>query len=179
MVEKKKRVLYISIDCEVDGPAPPALGSMFWFGAVVVEPGLKNTFDGKLRPISPYFEPARLAVSKLTRDETLLFPEPEIVMPLFAKWVHSVSVNRRPELISDNNGFDWGMMNYYLWKYAGENPLGHTSQNINSLYKGHQHNIYSSFKHLVKTPHDHNPVHDAIGHAEAFLAFASELKIQI
>ena len=173
----KKKVLYISIDCEVDGPAPPAVGSMFWFGAVVVEPGLKRTFNGPLHPISNYYEAERLAISGLIREQTLLFPQPEIVMPLFAKWVRAVGIGRRPELISDNNGFDWGLMNYYLWKYASENPLGHTSQNINSLYKGLKRDVRSSFRHLVVTPHDHNPVNDAIGHAEAFMAFAPELGI--
>lgn len=179
MAEKKKPVVYISIDCEVDGPAPPARGSMFWFGAVLVDRELKTTFNGQLHPISDYYEPARLAISGLTREQTLLFPKPEIIMPLFARFVYEVSSDRRPVLISDNNGFDAGLMNYYLWTYAGENPLGHTSRNINDLYKGLQRDTYASFKHLVKTPHDHNPVNDAIGHAEAFQAFAPELKIKI
>ncbi len=180
MVEKKKKVLYISVDCEVDGPAPGIRnrGSMFWFGAVVVEPGLKNTFDGKIRPISKYFEEERLAISGVTRAETMRFPKPHIVMPLFVKWILAAAGDRRPVLISDNNGFDFGVMNNYLWRYTGGNPFGHTSRNLNDLYKGHQHNIYSSFKHLVVTPHNHLPVDDATGHAEAFMAFAPELKIK-
>lgn len=179
MVVKKEEIVFISADCEIDEVAPPFRGSMFWFGAVLVAPGLKTTFSGQMCPISEHYDPARLAISRLTRAETLLFPKPEIVMPIFAKWIHSVSSGRRPVLISDNNGFDAGLMNYYLWKYAGENPFGHTSRNINDLYKGLKGDIHASFKHLIITPHNHDPVQDATGNAEAFMAFAPELGIKI
>ena len=179
MKKEKQEVVYISVDCEVDGPAPPSRGSMFWFGAVLVDPELKTIFNGQLHPISDYYEEKRLAISRVTRAETLCFPAPEIVMPDFVSWVKQVSGNSRPVLISDNNGFDAGLMNYYCWTYADENPLGHTSRNINDLYKGLEGNTYSSFKHLITTPHDHNPVNDALGHAEAFLLMAPRLRIKI
>lgn len=178
-MEENKGVVYISVDCEVDGPAPPALGSMFWFGAVLVDRALQTTFNGQLRPISDYYEPARLAFSGVTREQTILFPQPEAVMPRFVVWLRQVCGNKQPVLISDNNGFDAGLMNYYLWKYTGENPFGHTSRNINDLFKGLEGNIRSSFRHLVKTPHTHEPVDDAIGHAEAFLHFAPRLQIKL
>jgi Exonuclease len=178
MAQKKQRTYY-SVDCEVDGPAAPYLGSLFWFGAVRVDQDLKTTFSGQLAPVSDYYEDERLLISGLTRADTLLFPKPEIVMPQFAKWVLETCNGNQPELVSDNNGFDFGLMNHYLWQYAHGNPFGHTSRNINDLYKGLEGNIRSSFKHLVQTPHTHNPVDDAVGHAEAFLAIAPRLKIKI
>lgn len=178
MAQKKKRIYY-SVDCEVDGPAPPLKGSMFWFGAVRVDHKLATTFSGQMSPVSDYYEDARLQISGLTRADTLLFPKPEVVMPQFVKWVLETCDGQQPILISDNNGFDFGPMNIYLWQYTNSNPFGHTSRNINDLYKGLEGNIRSSFEHLVQTPHTHNPVDDAIGHAEAFLAMALRLKIKI
>ncbi|MBY0538259.1 exonuclease [Patescibacteria group bacterium] len=178
MTHRKKRTYY-SVDCEVDGPAAPLRGSMFWFGAVRIDHKLRTTFDGELSPVSDYYEEARLKISGLTRADTLLFPKPEIVMPQFAQWVLNTCDGNQPELVSDNNGFDFGLINLYLWQYASHNPFGHTSRNINDLYKGLEGDIRSSFKHLVKTPHTHNPVDDAVGHAEAFLAIAPRLKIKI
>jgi hypothetical protein len=152
---------------------------MFWFGAVRIDHKLSTTFSGQMSPVSDYYEEVRLNISGLTRAETLLFPKPEIVMPLFVKWVLETCDGNQPEFVSDNNGFDFGLMNYYLWKYTNSNPFGHKSRNINDLYKGLEGDIGSSFKHLVKTPHTHVPVDDAIGHAEAFIAMAPRLKIII
>ncbi len=37
-------IKYIVVDVEADGPIPGDY-SMIWFGAVIVEPGLKRTFE--------------------------------------------------------------------------------------------------------------------------------------
>ena len=177
MVSKPK--VYISIDCEVDGPAPPFKGSMFWFGAVLIDTKLDTTFSGQMSPVSSYYEVKRLKISELTRAETRTFRKPEIVMPLFVEWVHKVSAGKEPRFISDNTGFDFGLMNYYLWKYTNNNPFGHSSLNIKQLYCGLEGDIRSSFKHLVITPHTHNPVDDAKGNAQAFIAMTPRLKIVI
>ena len=178
-MEQKKKRTYYSVDCEVDEAAPPIKGSLFWFGAVRIDHHLQTTFSGQMCPVSEHYDEKRLQISGLTRATTLLFPKPEIVMPLFVQWVLDTCDGGQPEFVSDNNGFDFGLMNNYLWQYTNSNPFGHTSRNINDLYKGLEGNIRSSFKHLVKTPHTHDPVDDAIGHAEAFLAIAPRLKIVI
>lgn len=67
---------YIMVDIEADGRIPGDF-SMICFGAVVVEPGLQRTLYGELRPISEKFIPEALAVSGFTREQTLVFPEPE------------------------------------------------------------------------------------------------------
>ncbi|TWT61523.1 hypothetical protein Pan54_22590 [Rubinisphaera italica] len=58
------------VDIESDGPIPGDY-SMVCFGAVIVEPELKRTFYGKLKPISEQFNPDALAVSGFTREECL------------------------------------------------------------------------------------------------------------
>ena len=179
MMKDTKGLAYFSGDCEVDEAAPPFKGSMFWFGAVRIEPSLHRSFSGQMHPISKHYDEKRLQMSGLTRADTLKFPKPEIVMPLFVSWVLTNSDGKKPRYVSDNPGFDFGLMNYYLWRYAGCNPFEHSSHSIKDLYRGLEGTMQSSFKHLVITPHTHNPVDDAKGNAEAFIAMAPRLKIRI
>jgi len=66
---------YFMVDVEADGPCPGRY-SMVSFGAILVKPGLDVTFHGRLKPVSESFDAAALAVSGVTRAETLAFPEP-------------------------------------------------------------------------------------------------------
>ncbi len=158
---------YFVVDVEADGPVPH-LYSMVSFGVVVLEKGLNRRFYGKIRPISDNWVPAALAVSGHTREETLSFPDPTVVIPEFDTWVkEQLPKGVRARFISDNNGFDFGFMNYYLWRFTGGNVFGHSSSNIADLYRGMSRNVRSSFKKLRRTVHDHNPVNDAVGNAEA------------
>jgi len=162
---------WIMVDVEADGPVPGKY-SMISFGAVVVRPGLHDTFYGQCRPISDEWVPEALAVSGHTRETTLEFRHPNIVLRQFVNWVAEMS-RGRPMLISDNNGFDAMFMTWYLHQYIGSSPFGHSSTNLGSLYKGLQKTMFANFKHLRKTKHTHHPVDDAIGNAEALL----ELKV--
>lgn len=158
----------ISVDIEADGPIPSDY-SMICFGAVIVDEGLDKTFYGELKPISDIWVPDALKVSGFTREQTLAFNDPKQVMQDFKTWIETNSKGR-PMFYSDNNGFDWQFINWYFIHYLGSNPFGHSSSNINSLYKGMQKDVRQNFKHLRKTKHTHNPVDDAKGNAEALLA---------
>lgn len=158
---------YVMVDVEADGPIPGDY-SMVCFGAVLVEKGLGNTFYGQLKPISDTWVPTALAVSGFTREETLGFDDPEAVMENFGLWLKE-SVKGRPMLVSDNNGFDWQFINWYFWHFTGGNPVGHSSTNLGSLYKGLVGDTFLTFEHLRKTAHTHHPVDDARGNAEALL----------
>ena len=82
-------------------------------------------------------------------------------------------------LFSDNNGFDWQFIAWYFHHFLGTNPFGHSSVNLGSLYKGMVRDTFQNFKHLCKTPHTHNPVDDAMGNAEAFLAMIAQYEIKV
>ena len=166
---------YVMVDIEADGPIPGDY-SMIALGAVVVEPALDRVFSGRLRPISDRFVPDALAVSKVTREETLAFEEPKPVMERFAAWVRQL---RRPMFISDNNGFDWQFINWYFHHFLGKNQFGHSSTNLGSLYKGVVRDMFVNFKHLRKTKHTHHPVDDARGNAEALLEIKDEYGLKI
>ena len=169
----------IIVDVEADGPVP-GLYSMVSIGAVLLDENLDKTFYGQLKPLPDAdWIPEALAISGHSREETMTFRDPIYVMQEFASWIEKNS-RGRPIFWADNNGFDFAMVNYYFWAFYGSNPFGWSSQNINSLYKGIQNDMYTSFKHLRKTKHTHHPVDDAKGNAEAMLAMrANGLKIKI
>ena len=73
---------YIMIDIESDGPIP-AEYSMICFGAVIVDELLDKTFYGKLKPVSDQWIPDALKVSGFSREETLQFDDPQVVMEKF------------------------------------------------------------------------------------------------
>lgn len=168
---------YIMVDIEADGPIPGDY-SMIALGAIVVEPSLERTFYGQIAPISESWVAEALAVSGFSREQTLAFDDPAEVMQRFAGWIAEVTVGR-PMFISDNNGFDWQFVNWYFHHFAGDNPFGHSSTNLGSLYKGMMKDMFTSFKHLRTTKHTHHPVDDARGNAEALLRMKAELGLKI
>jgi len=170
-------VSYFMVDVEADGPIPGPY-SMVALGAIVVEPGLERTFYGRLRPISDEFIPSALAVSGFSRADTLAFPDPGDVMRKLAHWI-AENTTGRPMFISDNNGFDWQFVNWYFHRFLGENPFGHSSTNLGSLYKGLVKDFKQNFKHLRRSRHTHHPVDDARGNAEALLHMRDVLGLKI
>lgn len=168
---------YIMVDVEADGPIPGDY-SMVCFGAIVVEPALDRTFYGRLKPISEQWVPEALQVSGFTREETLDFDDPKEVMQQFAAWIAEVA-RGQPMFISDNNGFDWQFINWYFHHFLGNNPFGHSSTNLGSLYKGVVRDMFTNFKRLRKTKHTHHPVDDARGNAEALLRIKEEYGLKI
>ncbi len=160
---------YISVDCESDGSII-GVNSMVCFGAVIVEPTLSKTFYGQVRPISKQFVPEALAISGFSREEHEKFEDPFDVMPRFAKWLKEAS-NGKPILVSDNNGYDASWIQYYMQVYnAGHNPFGWSSRRIGDLYCGLVKDSRAQWKHLRgKYPHNHHPVSDSLGNANALL----------
>jgi hypothetical protein len=150
---------------------------MVSLGAVVVEPGLERRFRAFLRPISENFVPEALAVGGYSRGQTLGFAEPAVAMRDFAEWVKTHG-GTRPVFISDNNGFDWMFVAWYFHHFLGANPFGHSSANLGSLYKGLVKDCRKNFKHLRCTVHNHDPLDDAVGNAEAMLHLRDKMGLE-
>jgi len=162
---------YIVVDVEADGEIPSKY-SMVCFGAVVVEPTLSKTFYGQVKPISGLWVPEALAVSGISREKHETFAEPKVIMQAFASWIEINSVGK-PIFISDNPAFDWQYINFYFHYFLGKNPFGFSARRIGDLYCGMKMDarLNSEWKKLLRrTSHDHNPVNDAKGNAEALLA---------
>ena len=163
---------YIVVDIESDGEIP-FKNSMVCFGAVIVEPTLSKTFYGKTKPISENWKPEALAISGFSREQHLKFDDPKQVMENFAKWIEENSIGK-PTFISDNLAFDWQWINWYFHYYIGRNPFGFSGRRIGDLYCGMKMDcgLNSEWKNLYrKTTHDHNPVNEAKGNAEALIQF--------
>jgi len=168
---------YFVVDAESDGPIPGEY-SMVCFGAVKVDSKLDKTFYAQTKPISKLWSPDALAISGFSRLEHEKFPEPIIAMNDFAKWIKETSIGS-PIFISDNNGYDFAFTSYYFHKFYGSNPFGWSSRRIGDLYCGAEHDLYYRWKKFRKTSHDHNPLNDCIGNAEALLYFFEKYNIKL
>lgn len=156
----------IVVDVESDGPIPHKY-SMVCFGAVIVDEELDKTFYGETRPVSPNWLPEALAISGFTREQHNGFDDPKDVFEDFAEWIAKDSHNGRPTLISDNPAYDFAWINYYFHYYLGKNPFGFSARRIGDLYSGMKLDGRANWRHLRRTKHDHKPVNDAKGNAEA------------
>ena len=161
---------YFVVDVEADGPSPNT-GSMVCFGIVkVADPTV--TFYGETAPVHDFHVPEALAVSGFTREEHEKFDSPEIAMFRCIKWLEENSEGS-PVFISDNPAFDWQWMNDYFHRFCGKNPFGFSARRIGDLYCGmvkHAGKNRDWKRKFRKTAHDHNPVNDAKGNAEALIA---------
>lgn len=170
---------YFVVDIEADGPIPGDY-SMIELGAVILTPNLEKTFKTTLRPISDKWVPEALGVSGYSREETLGFRDPTEALLEFEAWVSAhTPKGSRPFFLSDNNGFDWMFVCWYFHHFLGRNVFGHSSQNINSLYKGLTRNLFTNIKGLRKTKHTHDPVDDARGNAEAMLHMIQQKGLKV
>lgn len=160
------------VDVEADGPCP-GLYSMIEVAAINCDDPT-DYFTARFHPISgaDWQKEALNSIGR-TYEETLEYAPAHKGMDDFLKWVKKF---KHPMLISDNNGFDWQFVNYYFWRFCGENPFGHSSTNLNSLYKGYVKNTRKNCKHLRKTKHTHNAIDDAMGNVEAFNTFRKNVE---
>ena len=167
------------VDIEADGPAP-GLFSMVSLGCVRVDRALATTFKTTFAPISDRWVPEALEISQISREEHLAYPDPAIGMTAFRAFLTDSSKGR-PIFVSDNPAFDWSFTNYYFHAYGGDNPFGFSARRIGDFYAGLKRDFgaASQWKHLRRTVHTHDPVDDAIGNAEALIAFADEFGVKL
>ena len=150
----------VFVDCEARGTSP-VNGVLTEFGAVHYL--TRQSFHGRLFESVP--DPANPAVPLVLSRITIDLE----VAGAFGTWLMSVAAGR-PVLVSDNPAFDF-MWIAGMFDAAGlPNPFGHSGRRISDFWAGLQGNWSDSqsWKQWRITPHDHNPVHDALGNAEAF-----------
>jgi hypothetical protein len=154
---------YVVVDVEANGSIPH-VNEMTSFGAVVVEPGFTKRFYSRLFTVGgPSYNE--------TVDETV---EPETAlnsMTRFNAWLKENSNDKTLVFVSDNPCFDWQFINYYFHTTIGQNPFGFSGRRIGDFWAGLHRDWenHNRWRDLVETPHTHNPLDDAIGHAEALL----------
>lgn len=163
------------VDVEADGPAP-GLFSMVSFGAVRVDRQLDRSFYAEVAPISDRFEPEALAVSKVTREQHLAYPDPAGEMRRFAEWVKENNRGGEPVFVSDNPAFDWQWISYYTQLFLGHNPFNHSGRRVGDFCAGLEGDWTATrvYRELGVTEHTHNPADDARRVAEGLIGIADK-----
>lgn len=153
----------VFVDVEATGISPFS-GVMTEFGAVHYVS--RDTYHGVLYDAKPSVE--NPAIPVLTGGREF---DRRKVMGEFAAWLDA-HVQGRPVFVSDNPAYDFGWMAYYFDEALGTNPFGHSGRRIGDFAAGLRGRWSGSqdWKRLRVTRHDHNPVNDAMGNAEAFAA---------
>jgi DNA polymerase III epsilon subunit-like protein len=149
----------IFVDCEATGPCP-GKGVLTEFGAV--DYGTRRTFHGVLYDSEP--DPDNPAMSRLTGGEY----DPVEVFTGFRAWLRELGGH--PVFVSDNPAYDFQWINHGFWHALDENPFGHSGRRIGDYYAGLVGDFRRAqdWKRFRVTPHDHDPVNDAMGNVEAF-----------
>lgn len=164
-----RELLWIVVDTEANGPYPNPY-SMVGLGAVALTKKLDKSFLGWMKPDSDEYVPEALSSIGLTHEQTLAFRPAAEVLEEFAAWLVAVcGPGRHPQFVSDNPAFDFQFVNNYCWRYLGRNPFGWSGRRIGDLYCGLQKDVQKRWKKLRTTVHDHNPMNDARGNAEALI----------
>ena len=175
----------ILVDCESTGPTPYR-SVLTEFGAVNFE--TSETFYARLWPFTPHPDNPALPVvadgaAPSIRVEIdgaeVAAGTSDDVYALFAGWLHRVCGGLHPSFISDNPAFDFMWIADGFDRAALDNPFGFSARRIGDFAAGLSGNWkkHTGWKKYRKTPHDHNPVNDAMGNAQALralLALATE-----
>lgn len=168
---------HIVVDCEASGPCP-GFGSMFSFGAAVVEPGVQRGYRSPtIEPYSEIFNEGAYAAIGMTREQHLAEATASLVeaVAAFAEWIGSIAPDRAV-FWSDNPAFDWQWINHGFASAGLRNPFGFSARRIGDLYAGLRRNVRDtqSWKRLRRTEHDHDPLNDARGNAEALISILEQ-----
>jgi hypothetical protein len=190
-MEKK----YISFDIEASGPTPGRY-SMLSLGACVVGDTSKQ-FYREIKPISQNFIVEAMQVSskglrcldelkhldEYNFESDMFNPlkvlevlykkgeEPGKVMGDYADWVREHTAGFRPIEAAAPIKFDSMFSTWYFDNfYDGENPLGYSGEDINSMYRGVVGDINAHIEQLGLRGEDlpHNALEDAIIQAREF-----------
>jgi len=151
---------WIFVDVEARGVSP-VRGIMTEFGAVDYK--TRQTFHGRLFEATP--DPSNPAIS-IVGERVASDME---VATNFIVWLDSLGKDR-PIFVSDNPAYDWQWVSGMFDRAGFDNPFGHSARRISDFWAGLQRdwNDTQSWKRFRVTPHDHNPVNDAMGNVEAF-----------
>lgn len=162
---------FVFVDVEARGQSP-IHGTMTEFGAVH-EKSLR-TFHGVLYEGTPDPEnPAIPLVGKQVASDLE-------VATAFIAWLKEVGNGERPVFVSDNVAYDWQWISGMFDKAMHPNPFGHSGRRISDFWAGLNNNWGETqgWKRWRVTPHDHNPVNDAMGNVEAFQEIKKIAKTQ-
>jgi hypothetical protein len=151
---------------------------MINFGAFVAEASLARGWRSPIiHPYSDSHNEAAYASIGLTLEghkSTATHGLAE-AMIAFGDWLTSLEADR-VVFWSDNPAFDWQWINHGFAVAGIANPFGFSARRIGDLYAGLSRNFGNTqgWKKLRQTAHDHDPLNDAKGNAEALVSILDE-----
>jgi hypothetical protein len=152
-------VHYLIIDVERDGPRPGKYSMIGLSAVIVTDKGVIKRFANNLQPISDYYIMANLEFLQITREETLQYDDPHLVISEFLNWVYlNIPKGENYRIYSMCPAADWQFLNWYICEYNEEdNPLGYSCDCIKSL----AHGVYKDLGMPVSSLRDKPNNHDA------------------
>src|SRR3984885_2302473 len=156
-----KKTRWIFVDCEARGTSP-GHGVLTEFGAVPYD--TRDTFYGRLFEATP--DPDNPAISIVGQR---LATDKEVAVS-FASWLLEHLGGPPPVFVSEKPAYDWQWIAGMFDRAGMDNPFGPSGRRIGDFWAGLNRDWSDTQggKRLRKTAHDHHPVHDAMGNAEAF-----------
>lgn len=172
---------HLIVDCEASGPCPQ-FGSMISFGAIVLERGLERGYRSQtIAPYSDIFAEGAYASIGMTRAEHVEKAECDLTEAVqsFDAWLATISSDRLV-FWSDNPAFDWQWINHGFASAGLPNRFGFSARRIGDLAAGlkRKPGETQGWKKLRRTAHDHDPLNDARGNAEALLTLLEQHELQ-
>lgn len=171
--------IYISTDVETDGPIPGP-HSMLSFASAAYTPDkrLVSTYSANLVTLdnaAPHPKTAQWwagqaeAWAACRKDPQ----EPETAMRAYVDWIKSLKA--RPVFVAYPAGFDFLFIYWYLIRFVGESPFGHSALDIKSYAMAMLRAEFGSStkRHMPKQwfdefPHTHVALDDAIEQGALF-----------
>lgn len=171
---------YFSIDIEADGPIPGPYSMSSIGVAVAGRRNAEGAFEDlrdqdlglylQLKPISSDYIPEAAAVAGLDRAELIRDGlGPKDAMRRLVDWISEQAGNDRPVMAAYPLSYDWMWVYWYLMRYAGTSPFGHSSAiDIKTLFATKADRMIRKVgkrsmpkKLLSKRPHTHHALDDA------------------
>ena len=171
--------IYISTDVETDGPIPGP-HSMLSIGsaAYTADKVLVSTFSANLETLPGAQPDPKTAEWWKTQPEAWAacrknLESPEDAMKRYVAWIKSLE--GKPVFVAYPVAFDFTFVYWYLIKFAGENPFGHSALDIKTFAMALLKKSYreSSKRSMPKRwfddlPHTHIALDDAIEQGAMF-----------
>ena len=165
--------IYVSTDIEADGPIPGP-HSMLSLASAAFEgdTNLLGSFSVNLRPLpDATAHPKTMAWWRDHPDAWAACrqnpEEPEAAMARYAAWVKALP--GKPVFVGYPAAYDFMFVNWYLMRFAGENPFGHHALDIKSFAMAHLRlDFHKTTKHSMPAhwfeslPHSHVALDDAL-----------------
>lgn len=173
--------IYVSTDVETDGPIPGP-HSLLSIGSAAITPDRRivSTFTANLETLDGASAHPKTAAWWATQPDawaacrTDLEP-PAQAMARYAAWLRSLP--GKPVFVAYPAGFDFLFVYWYLIRFTGESPFGHSALDMKSFAMAV---LKTDFRESTKrnmprewfgaSPHTHVALDDAIEQATLFCA---------